>query len=742
MVRQLHSLPGLIASLFLLVLAISGAILSIDPGLERLSIHVPSTGQVSVADLAQRVALNYPGAEQIKRTASGTVVVYYSNAGQSGADSIDPLNGKRIANHANPSFSRWVKQLHRSLLLDTPGRAVVGIAAIFMLILTLTGAVLLIRRLGGWRNLIRPLRGNLNQRLHAQAGRIVIIGLLLSALTGIYMSAATFGFIYDGKQDEPDFPASVNGGQAKPPANLSALRAIDLNNLRELVYPRSGDLSDFYSLRTTQGDGYVDQATGELLSYRAHAGMRDIYDLVYLLHTGEGLWWLGLLLGVCALGVPLLSATGVQMWWQRRRDRPRITNNGQPQAADIVMLVGSENNSTWSFASVLNDALRHGGHTVHTSTMNKLLPQYRSAKHVFILTSTYGDGEAPSCANQFLTRLASLDKKTVQTTKPTFAVLGFGDRQFPQFCKFAKDVDAALLSLGWQHLMAFETIDKQSEQEFSRWGKSLSQAIGQDITLKYVPRRPATCSLELLERIDYGVEVNTPTSILRFIAMPEDKRLRRFFGSNGLPNFSAGDLVGILPPNSTMPRFYSLASGSRDNVLEICVRKHADGVCSGFLHSLQPGDRIDAFISLNPNFRPVSGKAPVILIGAGTGIGPLVGFIRNNKARRPMYLYWGGRDPDSDFLYEPELRGYIKDERLTQLNVTFSRVKDRAYVQDRIGDDAVQTRHLIELGGQVLVCGGREMANSVSEMLDRILSPARLSVKELKAAGRYREDVY
>ncbi len=88
------------------------------------------------------------------------------------------------------------------------------------------------------------------------------------------------------------------------------------------------------------------------------------------------------------------------------------------------------------------------------------------------------------------------------------------------------------------------------------------------------------------------------------------------------------------------------------------------------------------------------------------------------------------------------MRGYIKDERLTQLNVTFSRVKDRAYVQDRLGDDAAQTRHLIEQGGQVLVCGGREMANSVSEMLDRILSPVRLSVKELKAVGRYREDVY
>ncbi|UUZ57419.1 hypothetical protein LP419_40355 [Massilia sp. H-1] len=49
------------------------------------------------------------------------------------------------------------------------------------------------------------------------------------------------------------------------------------------------------------------------------------------------------------------------------------------------------------------------------------------------------------------------------------------------------------------------------------------------------------------------------------------------------------------------------------------------------------------------------------MIGAGTGIGPLAGFIRNNTGRHPMYLYWGGRDPESDFLYQPELRNYLAD---------------------------------------------------------------------------------
>jgi sulfite reductase (NADPH) flavoprotein alpha-component len=610
-----------------------------------------------------------------------------------------------------------------------------------MLILSVSGTMLMARRLGGWRNLLHPLRGNLSQRLHGQVARVVVLGLLLSALTGMTMSAATFGFISDGMQNEPDFPASVSGAAPAPVTSLPALQAIDMNDLRELVFPRPGDAGDFYSLRTAHGDGYVDQASGALLSYRAHDGVRSTFDLIYQLHTGEGLWWLGLLLGGCALGVPLMSATGVLIWWQRRSDRPRIAGNGAAQAADTVILVGSENNSTWGFASALHEALKQAGHVVHTAPMNQLARQYRAAERIIILSSTYGDGAAPASARQFLARLAKMDA-AAGLKAPVFAVLGFGDRQFPQFCQFAREVDAALLALGWSPLLPLETIDRQSEQEFARWGQALGTALGQDLALTHVPRRAPTHALQLAERIDYGVQVQAPTSVLRFTAVPaQGSSFKRWFG-NGLPHFEAGDLVGILAPGSTVPRFYSLASGSRNGVLEICVRKHQGGVCSGFLHALQIGASIDGFILPNPHFRPASGRAPVILIGAGTGIGPLAGFIRNNTGQHPMYLYWGGRDPGSDFLYEPQLHNYLADHRLTQLHAAFSRVKDGAYVQDRISDDAVQLRQLIGQGGQVLICGSRAMAHSVRQVFDLVLAPLNITVQQLKAEGRYREDVY
>jgi sulfite reductase (NADPH) flavoprotein alpha-component len=726
MLRQFHSLPGLIAALLVMILAISGAVLSVDPALERLHNTSTAAGQLNVGQLAGRVASHFPGVEQIQRTASGTVIVYYNQDGQSGAEKVDPLTGQGLAPYEPSAFSRWIKDLHRSLFMGTPGHGVAGVGALFMLILSVSGALLLARRLGGWRNLLRPLRGTFSQRWHAEVGRLALLGLLLSALSGLYLCASTFGLIADGSQSEPAFPTHISTGPVLPVANLQALRSIDLNDLRELVYPSPGNPQDVFSLRTAQGDGYVDPVSGALLSWQAHDSMHKVYQLIYRLHTGEGLWWLGLPLGLCALCVPLMSVTGMLLWWRRRKAGPNIRHNSPAQAADSVILVGSENNSSWGFAKALHDALHLAGHRVHSTAMNTWTGDYRDAKRVFILTATHGDGDAPASASQFLTRLNTVGLKP----DLPFAVLGLGDRQFPRFCQYAHQVHDAMVQAGGSPLLGLETVNRQSAQEFARWGLALGEVLGHELTLVHTPQQPQSHQLQLTERIVYGEQVNAPTHVLRFKA------------PGVLPDFLAGDLVGIFAPDNPVPRFYSLASSSEDGVLEICVRKHEGGVCSQFLHGLKIGAPIQAFIQPNPQFRPASGDHPVILIGAGTGIGPLAGFIRNNKARHPMHLYWGGRNPTSDFLYEPELNRYLADRRLTALRAAFSQVQDRSYVQDRLISDALALRRLIEKGAQVLVCGSREMAKGVMLALDEVLAPLNLTVLTLKAQGRYREDVY
>jgi sulfite reductase (NADPH) flavoprotein alpha-component len=191
-----------------------------------------------------------------------------------------------------------------------------------------------------------------------------------------------------------------------------------------------------------------------------------------------------------------------------------------------------------------------------------------------------------------------------------------------------------------------------------------------------------------------------------------------------------------------VPRFYSLASGRTDGFVEIVVRRHPGGLCSGQLLALQPGDTVQGFVRLNPGFHPDRSRTPLILIGAGSGIGPLAGFLRANCGLRPMHLWFGARHPQADFLYADDLATWQGDGRLSALHTAFSRTGARHHVQDALRQDADAIRGLMALGAQVMVCGGRDMAQGVRDALQDILGPAGLSPGLLKAGGRYAEDIY
>jgi sulfite reductase (NADPH) flavoprotein alpha-component len=191
-----------------------------------------------------------------------------------------------------------------------------------------------------------------------------------------------------------------------------------------------------------------------------------------------------------------------------------------------------------------------------------------------------------------------------------------------------------------------------------------------------------------------------------------------------------------------VPRLYSLASARRDGFIEIVVKKHPGGLSSGQLTALEPGDTVRAFLRRNPGFQPGRGRTPLILIGAGTGIGPLAGFVRGNARRRPIHLFFGMRHPDSDFFYDEEMPGWQDVGRLARLVTAASRETRPRYVQDVLRNDAPEIARLIRDGARVMVCGGRDMATGVADAMAEILAPAGLTPATLKAEGRYVEDVY
>ena len=106
-----------------------------------------------------------------------------------------------------------------------------------------------------------------------------------------------------------------------------------------------------------------------------------------------------------------------------------------------------------------------------------------------------------------------------------------------------------------------------------------------------------------------------------------------------------------------------------------------------------------------------------------------------------MFLYFGGRDPRSDFLYQAELKGWLADRRLTGIATAFSRITDHAHVQHKIAAYSDRLRGMISRGAQIMVCGGREMSAGVRGAVEEIIEPLGLTITTLKAKGLYVEDV-
>jgi sulfite reductase (NADPH) flavoprotein alpha-component len=264
-----------------------------------------------------------------------------------------------------------------------------------------------------------------------------------------------------------------------------------------LSFPYPGDASDVFTLKTDRGIGYLDQGNGKLLAWTDLTGWEQVSETIYMLHTGQGASGLGLLLGLIALGVPVMGATGVAQWWGARRGRARFAGNIAAGKAGTIILVGSEGGTTWGFATTLHKALTAAGQRVHTGSMSAFDPaRYVRAERIIILAATYGDGDAPSSAKGFLDCVRAFDRAPAIP----LAVLGFGDKSFPRFCTFAKAVSDAASAKGWSEMVPFSTVDRQSPQDFARWGRELGAVMGIALEVCHQPALPASHTLTMVRR--------------------------------------------------------------------------------------------------------------------------------------------------------------------------------------------------------------------------------------------------
>ena len=119
MIRKLHSIAGVVFGLALALFAGTGAILSLEPTLERAQARV---GGGSVAALAAQVAARHPSVERLERRPNGVVLASFATSEGFETRRVDPRSGADLGPWTPSGEMRWIRDLHRSLRLDDAAR--------------------------------------------------------------------------------------------------------------------------------------------------------------------------------------------------------------------------------------------------------------------------------------------------------------------------------------------------------------------------------------------------------------------------------------------------------------------------------------------------------------------------------------------------------------------------------------------------------------------------------------------
>lgn len=217
------------------------------------------------------------------------------------------------------------------------------------------------------------------------------------------------------------------------------------------------------------------------------------------------------------------------------------------------------------------------------------------------------------------------------------------------------------------------------------------------------------------------------TATIRAIAQvtPRVKSFR-FSGCDGarLTHRLAGQHVDIrltAPNGYQAQRSYSIASAPGDpDGLELMVEALDDGEVSTFFDRVaQTGDEIELRGPIGGSFvwRPED-DGPVLLVGGGSGVVPLLSMLRARAAARsetPMLLIYSVRSR-AEAIAHDELRMRSRDE--TGFDLTLLTTREGATAGRRVDRVMIETA-LDHIGTprHVFVCGGNAFVSLVSDLL-------------------------
>jgi sulfite reductase (NADPH) flavoprotein alpha-component len=713
-----------VSSFLLLTLAsVTGVILAFQPIIEKVQPYqAASFNKISLAQTLPVLRKTYPDISELSIDANHFIQVKGTDAdGKKLLAYIDPLSGKILGTPQPVSeFFQWVTALHRSLFIHETGRFFIGLTAFLLMLTTISGTMLIIQRQRGMKRFFSTIaRDNFAQFYHVVLGRWSLIPIFIIALSGTYLSLARFGLVNVTTQTTKVDLDAIKSAPVKAVADFAIFKQTPLAQVESVEFPFSEDVEDYYILKLKTGEIAVNQITGDILSEVKYPTAVMLTNLSLDLHTGRGSVIWAIILAIASANILFFIYSGFAITFKRRANRAK--NKYKAEDCKFIILVGSENGTTFGFAQAIHRSLLKQGERSFITELNQYTV-FPKAEHIIITAATYGLGDAPTNANKF----AGLLTKHEHPHTVRYAVLGFGSHAYPDFCKFAFEVNQLLAHQPWaKALIDVHTVNDRSPDEFRLWAEAWSQQSG--IQLTVLPElQTKTPRLET-----FTVSANTQHVGTFTINLKPKKRLK----------VTSGDLLAIYPANDHRERLYSI--GLVDGTIRLSVRLHADGLGSTFLHQLTPDRVLKARIINNPHFHFPANAPEVIMIANGTGIAPFLGMISQNRSKAPLHLYCGFRENSSYQMHQHFLEESKVAGKLGQLHVALSREGQKQYVSHLIEQNAGDIAEVLKKGGVIMICGSLAMQKDVMNLLETICqAKTGKSISYYQSHDQLRTDCY
>ncbi|MGU9804925.1 UNVERIFIED_CONTAM: PepSY domain-containing protein [Pseudomonas sp. CM11] len=834
---QLHWFFGISAGLVLAFMGITGAAVSFQDEILRalnpqvLMVPKQPEGVLPPAELVQQIeaASGKTVAMLWVETDSGHAAraIFAAPPGEKRGPMryFNPYNAQFMGDVVGQDLFALILRLHRVLALEDVGRQITGACTLILVFFCLSGLYLRWPRQWkswrAWLTLDWAKKGrSFNWDLHSVAGTWCLAFYLLAALTGLTWSYDWYNkgvthLLSDSPEEErvrnrgpaPSGPPPVADYRAMWSSIYSAAGpGLIAYNVR--MPPVAGQPATvFYLLKNSPHDRALNQlildpATGVISGHSRYSDKSlkaQLLTSVYALHIGSYFGLIGrILVTVAALTMPLFFITGWLLYLDRRRKKRQIKNARQELGANRsdapAWLIGFASQSgfaeqlAWQTAGQLQAA----GLPVKVQPLAGVSEQELSnCSHALFVVSTFGDGEGPDSARGFERNVLG---RTMSLERLQYSVLGLGDRQYENFCGFARRLHTWLSEHGGKTLFAPVEVDSGDPYALRHWQQQLAELTGQappdtwqapsfenwtlhqrtllnpessgsgvyllGLTAPGPSSWLAGDLVEILPRndlsaIDHFLEGLGIAGVARVQVDGLPQRLDQALANRQLPEnrahlvgMHAQALVDALAPLAL--REYSIASIAADGLLELMVRqeRHADGnlgIGSGWLTEHAPlGSAISLRVRRNSGFHLPPQGVPMILLGNGTGLAGLRSLLKARVAEgmQRNWLLFGERQREHDFHCRDELQEWVTSGDLERLDLAFSRDQEqKIYVQDRLRESSALLKQWLADGAAIYVCGSLQgMASGVDQVLNDVLGAA--AVERLIEQGRYRRDVY